>query len=83
MVVKGEVTNIPANKLDYVEVLVTFYTQCGSGVTTERNYLTYTSLLPDHTSTFRVYITYNPEMSKDKIGFIDGLRGTRLMATMA
>ncbi len=65
----GQVKNITDQSLKNVEVVGTVYTKTGEYVNSEDSLIDYNPILPGQTSSFKVMMTNNPEMSKCNVDF--------------
>lgn len=68
-IVSGEVTNISGRKLQNIEVVLSFYAAGGQFITSDTALVEYNPILPDQTTPFTAYTTWNPAMSKVSITF--------------
>jgi hypothetical protein len=69
LVVQGEVQNISPTRLEHVLAVVTWRTTAGAFVTSAEAILTYTPLLPEQVSPFKVIAAPNPAATRCELGF--------------
>ena len=67
--VEGEVKNISGESMDRVQPVATFTKDDGTFVKSETGVLSYSPLLPNQTSPFKVMCQSNPAITKAKVGF--------------
>lgn len=68
-IAEGEVTNRSSKRMENVQVVVTFYTEEGTLVTSARALLDYNPLLPGQTTPFSAIATSNPRMASAGVNF--------------
>lgn len=69
MVVEGEVKNISSESLRNVAVLVSWYTQDGTHVTSDDTLIEYNPILPGQTSPYKSMVSANPAAKTFKVSF--------------
>lgn len=75
-IAEGQVKNISDESLKNVEVVITWYTEDYTFITSDSALIEYNPILPGQTSPFKVYATYNPAMFKAGIDFKFFMGGT-------
>lgn len=68
-IVEGLVKNISKSSIQNIEAVAILYDENGKFITSDNALIKYTPLLPEQTSPFKIYVTWNPRMKKCSIGF--------------
>lgn len=68
-IAEGEVTNRSSQRLENVQVVVSFYTEDGTFISTADAIVEYNPILPGQTTPFKALTTHNPQMKSARLGF--------------
>lgn len=77
----GLVKNVSGVTMNYVKVIVNWFTKSGTFITYDDAYIEYKPLMPNQESPFRVIVPYNPLMAKASIKFSMGGEQLRTFQT--